>query len=392
MRILEIGEYPYVSPYAPDISDFFSVLKQPGSGQKLTRREILRLRKRLKAGDYDLVVYRITQKVTAPWRRRGGLNWKSIFDFLFASLFSFHKISWHFLHRCLCGTHVPLVVIDTQDVPHLTETEALWLDRSQLWFMRELPPNHLNLFLNMNRRTGDVTNIRRQEIVMRNLDKIRPFSLGFDPVAGEGPPPAEKIYDLFFAGSVKTSTMRWRGLEELRALRAAGWRVYLPEERLSPADFHRACSQSWLVWSPEGQGWDCHRHYEVLLAHSVPLINTPTIERLWPLRHGEHCLFFEPEVGRLTIAVETALTDRKALLRIVEQGRDHILKHHARDRLVRHVLAELGLLERADSHILDVKNSASAPKSPPPAADSPSPCSASSPGPSARSPHSVSRP
>jgi hypothetical protein len=356
MRILEIGEGPYVSVYAPAITDFYSVHKAAPPEIRLTLRHILILRKRLKAGWYDLVVYHVRAKTSAPWHRHHAL-WRIVFEIVLWSLVSFHKISWHYFHYFLSGTTTSLVIVDTQDAPRINKTESVWLDRSRFWFMRELPPNHLNLFLGMDHRCGDVVNIQRQERLRRNFAKIKPFSLGFD--FSDIPPipkveAHEKNYDVFYAGRNHTTTVRQQGLEEIRALRTAGLRVFLPEQRLARPDFFRACAQSWLVWSPEGQGWDCHRHYEALLLHSVPLINTPTIERLWPLKSGEHCLYYRPETGGLTEAIETSLRDRDALLKIAEQGRAYILQHHTRSRLVRHILSTVGLLEQAAPHIPDI--------------------------------------
>ncbi len=354
MRILEIGEGPYVSVYAPAITDFYSVHRAATPETRLTLPRILILRKRLKAGWYDLVVYHIRAKVSAPWHRHHAA-WRIAFEIAMWSLASFYKIAWHCFHYVLSGTTTPLVIVDTQDAPRISKTESFWLDRCRFWFMRELPPNHMNLFLNMDRRCGDVVSIRRQKLLKRNFAKIKPFSLGFDP--REAAPVAkaeahERIHDVFYAGANRSTTVRQQGLEELKALRSAGLRVFIPEQHLSLPDFFRACAQSWLVWSPEGLGWDCHRHYEALMAYSVPLINSPTIERLWPLLAGEHCLYYRPEKGGLTEAIESALRDREALLKIAEQGRAHILRHHTRSQLVRHILSIVGLLEQAEAHIV----------------------------------------
>ena len=356
MRILEIGEGPYVSVYAPAISDFFSVHKSAPPESRLTLRHILLLRKRLKTGYYDLVVYHVRAKTSAPWHRHHGI-FRIAFEVISWSLFSFYKISWHWFHFVLSATATPLVVVDTQDAPRINKTESYWLDRCRFWFMRELPPNHLNLFLGMDHRCGDVVNIQRQKRLKPNFAKIRPFSLGFN--IEDTPPTAkaeahERLYDVFYAGANHTTTVRQQGIEELKALRTAGLRVYLPEQRLSRPDFYRACAQSWLVWSPEGQGWDCHRHYEALMLHSVPLINTPTIERVWPFVSGLHCLYYRPEKGGLTEAIESALRDRDALLRIAEQGRAYILQHHTRSNLVRYILSSVGRLDQAAPHIVDL--------------------------------------
>jgi hypothetical protein len=354
MRIVEIGEGRYVAGYAPGITDFYTTRKNAPPGERLTPRVLLRLRRRLRSGKYDLVVYHLMGKVAAPWHRQ--TSFIKIAIELLRSFLSFNRIAWHLFHYILCGTDTPLVVIDTQDVPRLTKTESLWLDRSRFFFMRELPPNHMSLFLNMDRLCGDVINIQRQEKLRRNFPKIKPFSLGFDatenlnfaPVA-----PDKKIYDVFYIGANHTTTVRQQGIEELRALKAAGLRVFIPEQRLPRPEFFQTCAQSWLVWSPEGQGWDCHRHYEALMVWSVPLINYPTIERHQPLREGEHCLYHRPEVGGLTDAIHAALRDPNALVKIAEQGRAHVLQYHRRCQLVRHVLATVGLLEKAEPHIVD---------------------------------------
>jgi len=56
----------------------------------------------------------------------------------------------------------------------------------------------------------------------------------------------------------------------------------------------------------------------------------------------------------LTEAIESALRDREALLRIAEQGRAYIFQHHTRSQLVRHILSSVGLLEQAEAHIVDI--------------------------------------
>ena len=344
MRILEIGQFAYVAKVVPELSDFYCTLKNTGPAPRLGWREFWNLRRKVRAGEYDLVVYHNTGKSRALWHEDRNV-FRKTFATLYTALFNFRKIAWHCFQHSLRETKVPLVVIDRQDSPRLTETEVGWLDRCQFWFMRELPPNHFNLFLNMNRRCGDVINIVKQPALQRNVGKIEAFSMGFDPVedgAGIAFEPQEKIYDLFYAGSNHTTTVRQRGMEELRALAGRGMRIFMPEQRLAKEEFFLACSRAWLVWSPEGGGWDCHRHYEALMAHSVPLMNTPTIERLWPLRQGEHGLYYGPEPGELTRAVEEALLDRERLRRIAEQGRQHILEHHVHHALVRHVLTKCG--------------------------------------------------
>src|SRR5439155_445835 len=81
-------------------------------------------------------------------------------------------------------------------------------------------------------------------------------------------------------------------------------------------EFLERCARAWLVWAPEGFGWDCFRSYEAAVCGSVPLMNRPTIERYQPLIEGVHALYYDVEPGELGRAVMAALADRDRLVAI----------------------------------------------------------------------------
>jgi hypothetical protein len=87
-------------------------------------------------------------------------------------------------------------------------------------------------------------------------------------------------------------------------------------------------------------GWDCFRHYEAMLAGSVPLMTYPTIlQHLAPI-HGKHCFYFAPEPGGLTRALEHALSLKAQLPQMAEAGRQLILEHHTFPKLREYVIHE----------------------------------------------------
>jgi hypothetical protein len=149
---------------------------------------------------------------------------------------------------------------------------------------------------------------------------------------------------VFFAGAVVgNSTLRSEGLPELLALRAEGYIIDVPNERLNMRDFHQRVAQAWLAWSPGGLGWDCSRHYEIAWLGTVPLMNYPTIIRDMPLRDGEHCVLYGPEPGELGRAVRRALADKERLARMGAAAATHALAHHTtRARAERVAIAVLG--------------------------------------------------
>ena len=149
----------------------------------------------------------------------------------------------------------------------------------------------------------------------------------------------EKTVDIFFAGEAEgNSSVRRRGIGELKALSERGIRVDVADERLPWAEYTQRMARAWLTWSPEGVGWECYRPGEALQCRSVPLINTPTIERYAPLLEGVHAFHFDIELGGLTRAVEAALADKEKLKRMALAGREFVRAHRTHRAIVDHVI------------------------------------------------------
>jgi hypothetical protein len=170
------------------------------------------------------------------------------------------------------------------------------------------------------------------------LKKIHPISLGLSAarVRNAGGGDSDKTTDIFWAGRLSNAWRR-RGLQQLERLRADGIRVDIAAETLPHDAFMRRCARAWLVWSPEGLGWDCFRHYEAAACFSVPLISQPSIERHRPLRHGEHALYYDVEGDSLSHTIRAALADTRRLRAIAQAGRAHVLAHHTEPALCRYI-------------------------------------------------------
>ena len=167
------------------------------------------------------------------------------------------------------------------------------------------------------------------------MEKFLPASLGITTskirlieAAVAGIPDGEKTTDVFFAGAVYHSTVRQDGLRCLRALAQSGLRIECIEDQVPFEEFVRRMRRAWLVWSPEGQGWDCYRHYEACLAGSVPLMNYPLAQRYKPLLDGVHCILYAVEGDDLGRQIGRALADRTALRSMAVAARAHVLANH----------------------------------------------------------------
>ncbi|HEY3799672.1 MAG TPA: glycosyltransferase [Caulobacteraceae bacterium] len=337
--IIEIGPRPLVAAAFPSESLFFST---ESAGASFDNVEMLRslpaLWRALGRSDLELIVCH--PSFSAPWSTR-HLH-RSILSrrFLAGRSPLFRAIGPELLRA---KRPAPLVVIDTEDLPVINRNNLFLLDRALLYFKRELPADHWRVFLKTAHANLPTPRWRLGRAHRRWEAKLRPISLGL-PADSLGLFPEvtmDKTVDIFFSGRVEgSSSLRAGGLEEVRALAARGAVVDIPAAHLPREAFYRRCAAAWLVWSPEGYGWDCFRHYEAAACGSVALINQPSIERHAPLLAGEHAVYYDPEPGGLTHAVMTALADRERLRAMSDAARAHVLAHHTPDALARYVVEE----------------------------------------------------
>jgi hypothetical protein len=336
LRIVEIGT-PHMAAAFPEQTRSFAprpVARDSGL-TKLSVPKLATINRALRAPDLSLIVTAPTQ--LSPWQ--STLFMRALFDrraWLGYPRFG-PVLAPHLLRLPL---NAPIAVIDTSDFPYINRADLFLLSRCRFYFKRELPPDRWRLFTKTAHGELPTRRFRRQSRLRHLIDKIRPISLGLPAVAQYLPQTElDKTADVFVSvGGDDTSTVRNAGLSELIALRERGLRIDIAEGRLPREEFYRRCAQASIVWSPEGLGWDCFRHYEALACTSVPLINQPIIERHRPLLDGVHALYYDPEPGRLTAAIETALADKDRLQGIARAGKAHVLAHHTMTAIARYVV------------------------------------------------------
>ncbi len=348
LKIVEIGQKPFIKSAFPEETHFFStyaaapVTDRHAKVFNISPSTIKDLRALLRDASVSLIVCHPFP--LSPWTPQA----------ISRALFSRQILSGHlpllraFGTQFLRGGHsAPLVVLDHDDFPLVNRANLFLLERCQLYFKRELPMDRWRVFLKTAHANLPTGRFRRMPRWERLVEKLRPISLGLPMVPQDHyPQVSEKTADIFFAGQLEASSwIRKVGAEELANLSRAGIKVDLPSGSLSRDEFYARCASSWLVWSPEGYGWECFRHYEALACGSVPIINYPTIERHRPLIDGEHALFYSGEPGTLESAVLLALADKQRLNRIAAAGRAHVMKHHTVSSLAQHIV-EQGLALR----------------------------------------------
>ena len=332
LKIIEIGDKPFVKSAFPDETTYFSTafVPQPADPQRgyqiVSARTMPRLRQMLQDETVSLIVCHPT--FFSPWHWR----WIS------RALFNRRTLQGHvplvraFGPQLLRGpVSAPIAVVDQDDFPLINRGNLFLLDRCTAYFKRELPADRWRVFLKTAHANLPSHRFRQHARYTQRLAKLRPLSLGL-PLGrdmSQVPVGVPKTSDIFFAGRVAASSwVRQTGFQELLALRERGIIVDVPDSPLPPDEFYRRCASAWLTWSPEGYGWECFRHYEAPVCGSVPVCNLPPLERHRPLVDGEHAVFYPVEPGGLTRSVVEALADKPRLTRMAEAGRNFVMANH----------------------------------------------------------------
>ena len=253
-------------------------------------------------------------------------------------------LQWVVAQRGWCGgCPVPLAVLDIHDTNAIQPHELPLLRAATLYFKRELPLDPTAVFA-PKLGAAEANRLRR---------RLRPISLGLsaERVADAPRVLPDKTVDVFFAGSTDHApAIRQAGLSQLRALQGLGVRVDIADAPLPRKEFLARCARAYLVWSPQGLGWDCFRHYEAALCAAVPVISAPTIVRHAPLESDRHALYYDTGGDALPRAILHALRNREQLVSMGRSAREHVLRHHTHQALCEYVVLECRAeVERQDA-------------------------------------------
>lgn len=337
-RILEVGEHCLIGRALPLAADFActSLTRAPANlPAELRRLEPLAAMRELRRDRYQLVVAHAPAYAS---RRASQLR--------FAARDPLRRGAALLLRGALARLvppQVPVVMLDLEDAPIIYANNLPLLDRAILCFKRELPADRARAFMQARAPALPEARSRVGDPLAARIAKLRPISAGLsDAVLAAMPEwPIDKSTDIFFAGTTAgSSTLRQTGVAELRQLADRGIRVDLAAQRLSLEEFLRRAAAAQMVWSPEGYAHECFRHYEAAACGSVPLINTPGIERYKPLRHGVHALYYAVEPGGLRRTVLCAMRQPHRLRAMGKAARRHALRHHSHSALADYVLSE----------------------------------------------------
>ncbi len=343
-KILEIGATPFMWHAFPETTEFYStwpdeIVAAPSRGRHIVSLATLPgLARRIADPAFDLIVAHAP--TSSPWSGHAlvrGLFRRSVIR---GNPPVIRSLGVELLRG---RSAAPLVVLDFEDSIGIERSNLFLLDRAVLYFKRELPMDHWQVFARTAHWRVPTPRFRAVARDRARIAKLRPISLGLPLGAAQrlvaSPPSEEKTTDVFFAGRIdNSSTVRRRGLEELMALREEGYAIEVADAALPFDQYLAKCAQAHLVWSPEGFGWQTFRIYEAAICGAAPLLSRPSIERYRPLIEGMHAVYYDVEPGELTRTVRVALADRDRLRAIGRAARDHVKAFHTPTTIARHVV------------------------------------------------------
>jgi hypothetical protein len=333
----------------PQTTEFYSMwpdetVDLPEHGRHIVSLAVLPgLARRLADPSFDLVVAHAP--ATSPYG--GGALVRALFrrSLLRGNFPAFRRVGTELLRGRVAA---PLAVLDLNDSVGIARCNLFLLDKACLYFKRELPTDHWQVFTRTLHRSVPTPRFRAKKQNRERIAKLRPISLGLplavaQRVERSPPPDCEKTIDVFFAGRIgNSSTVRQRGLAELLALGEEGYRIDVAEPTLTFDEYFARCVRAYLVWSPEGFGWQCFRTYEAAICGAAALCSRQTIDRYHPLIDGVHAIYYDIEPGDLTRTVRRALEDRDRLREIGVAARKHVQTFHTPSAIARYVVEAAG--------------------------------------------------
>jgi len=297
--------------------------------EKAHYRRLLRLRKEVDEGKFDLVLSNSIMRSPFP----GNKGWATTASLAVRNLTYQHlRMDTWWAPWVVRGgkSKTPLAVIDARDSHYVFPWDLPLLRAAKLYFKRDL----MNWTI---RATQPLENFRTEKKIRPLVAKLRPMSLGLEEhrFAPASSPMKDRDIDIFMSGG--DNPLRKLIREKCERL-SDRYRVHI-HKGLLPLDEYRAmlqrvklcvCTESW-----GGETW---RQYEVAAAGVIPLMSWPYTQVVEPLIPDEHAFYFSYIADHFERVVEDALRDPERLQRISDAARQFVLAKKGRTHLLPYVV------------------------------------------------------
>ena len=307
---------------------------------------LLSLRRRLKAGEFDLVI-------TSPIQNSAWPRPKQLATCLAQALRYFtyknRMLDSFWAPWLVSGTKVPLAVVDFLDTSYVLPKDFPLLEAATLYFK-------INLYFWARRSLMPLETYMGMRRVTRLTPKLRALTNGVPKsrIPATARPMRERDIDICFTGNIVQhrspddpnlfgdlthNPIRQQIYERTEKLKDR-YKVFCLNDRVSWAEYAELLQRSKLVVCTESFGCETWRHYEASAAGAIPLVNWPYATNYMPFEPDVHAIYFSLIGDDFERTVARALADPAKLEEISENTRAFTLAHKERGHIGEMVIEE----------------------------------------------------
>ena len=297
--------------------------------EKAHYRRLLRLRKEVDDGKFDLVLANSVMRSPFP----GNKGFATTASLAVRNL-TFQRLrmdTWWAPWMVRYGkSKTPLAVIDARDSHYVFPWDLPLLQAAKFYYKRDL----MNWTM---RALQPLQNYYTEKKIKPYLPKLRPMSLGLEEsrFAATSRPMKDRDIDIFMSGGDNPL----RRLVREKCERLSGrYRVHIHKGLLPLDEYREMLQRVKLAVCIESLGGETWRQYEVAAAGAVPLMNWPYTQVFEPLVPDRHAFYFSYIADHFERTVDEALRDGNRLQRMSDATRQFVLEKKGRRRLLNHVV------------------------------------------------------
>jgi hypothetical protein len=309
---------------------------------------LLDLRRRLKQGEFDLVLSGPVQN--SAWPLSKGLATRCAQALRYFT-YKRRMLDTYWAPWLLAGLRdrVPLAVADTLDPSFVQAKDFPLLEAATLYFK-------VNLYYWPRRSLAPLETFFGARRVTRYVPKLRPLTFGVPAhaIPAEVRPMRERDIDVCFTGSIRptraatdidpVADLAFNPIRQEiyeRCQRLSGrHKVFCLDGRVPPSEYAALLQRSKLVVCTESFGSETGRHYITSAAGAVPLINWPYVQNYQPFEPDIHAVYFSLIGDHFEKTVAETLAAPEKLDRISRATREFTIEKKVQGKIGEYVIGE----------------------------------------------------
>ena len=233
----------------------------------------------------------------------------------------------------------PIAVIDDMDDPFIWPRDFELFMNCAVYFKREMPFDEFFCY-----RLFDIKFIDKQKRIDLT-QKLKPIWISYDKESIDAftdtdtfIPYEERDIDVAFFCNIHMSHNRVKILPILEALGKKYNVITTENSKFAKDEFYEKLKRCKIGISLDGRGWDCPKHYELMLCGTLLFIPRPPIQLAIDLKDGENCIFIDNQLRDVESLVHTYLNDIELCAGIAKKGHELTKRSLGNDKLVEYVL------------------------------------------------------